>query len=298
MTKMTINHKINFIPIIIDIISFGLFVIFGSLIAVLSIIFFRLSEPANMHIGILLGLTGSIVLFSIIFRLKNKSFLKLQSVVILSILFITLSEIFLLIITPLHSLIPESILINLQIIRKVENGRKCNSESEVQTAVNFFHKQIDISQLKIYIGGESRIVPYFGMILPQIKASTYGNFIYISDTEPCITASTLVHELVHVWQFQKGMGFGARWIYYWINYYWIYFTNFYSLYEYGGWLGLINAKNSGKNFVGFGLEQQAMIVENYYKIISGNYLVTNPDLFNSDSYKALNYFVSQEFSFK
>jgi len=88
-------------------------------------------------------------------------------------------------------------------------------------------------------------------------AMAYVSFNTINYRYP-ISSETLVHEAVHIWQYQN---FGS-----------IYLTRAIKAqrsvdgYYYGGEQGLYRAMNQNKPLIAFNFEQQADIIEDYYKI--------------------------------
>lgn len=73
-----------------------------------------------------------------------------------------------------------------------------------------------------------------------------------------IETAILVHELVHVFQFQK---FGSVYIYRALK-----AQNSKHKYDYGGVGKLVNGLNQGKTLFHYNFEQQAMIIEDYYRM--------------------------------
>lgn len=73
-----------------------------------------------------------------------------------------------------------------------------------------------------------------------------------------IETAILVHELVHVFQFQK---FGSVYIYRALK-----AQNSKHKYDYGGVTRLVNGLNQGKSLFHYNFEQQAMIIEDYYRM--------------------------------
>ena len=84
---------------------------------------------------------------------------------------------------------------------------------------------------------------------------------YVINSWGKMTNSTLIHELVHVWQYEKiGLVYIPRAL-----------SAQRSLanYDYGGLLSLKETKNAGKNIFSYNLEQQAEIVADYYSLSKG-----------------------------
>lgn len=73
-----------------------------------------------------------------------------------------------------------------------------------------------------------------------------------------IETAILVHELVHVFQFQR---FGSVYIYRALK-----AQSSKYKYDYGGLTRLVNGLNKGKTLFHYNFEQQAMIIEDYYRM--------------------------------
>jgi len=133
---------------------------------------------------------------------------------------------------------------------------QCNYTNSTLTALNFFNCSLNHDIISFFIGG-----------LPEhfhtARAMTINNNVFIS-SEGCLSVEDLVHELAHVWQFQKRLWFGRQGIpqlVRWLNQQ---VTNRTGIYNYGGEKGLELALAEGKTFLDFNFEQQASIVQDYY----------------------------------
>jgi len=279
-----------------QILSTVIFLFLSFFISALVIVSMGLSERISMHVGILFGLIISLLFFRLT-PLFQKSTPDTTKILKESVVFLVLMEFLILAFTPLHSLVPEKALLRLSILQKIDAKPGCDTKTEIIRAANFMKNNIDLGKVKLYYGGEPEFTSKLGFIFPQTKAAAYGNFIYVSKSEPCLDSATLVHELAHVWQYQIGMGFGPKWIPYWISYYWKYFTNINSLYDYGGNDGIKKAMDQGKNLSDFGLEQQANIVEDYYKLMSSDYSAGFSRISRSEDFNVIRAFMEQKINF-
>lgn len=86
----------------------------------------------------------------------------------------------------------------------------------------------------------------------------------------CPSIAIMVHELAHVWQFQEGTWFS------------VFANEFFSWlleqaqcrscpYDYGDLQGLTDAFAANKDMSFFGFEQQATIVEDYFRLLDGGF---------------------------
>ena len=122
---------------------------------------------------------------------------------------------------------------------------------EIETARSVYRDAFAYEQLRI----DDRAV--FG---PK-----YGHFAYVSYfTINCygrMTEQTFIHELMHIWQYQK---YGSMYI---LHALWAQQTK--ENYNYGGLAKLMEAKRAGRRLAYFNFEQQADIIEDYYLIKNG-----------------------------
>jgi hypothetical protein len=253
------------------------------LVTLASVVSFGLIEKSGVHLGILIGV-GAIVLVFRFLPIPKRLRQSKKQIVLVSFLFLILAESAVIIFNPLDSLIPENLFIKLNILKPIPADRECGLTPEkVRQIATFFNGKVDLSHVKIY----------YKKISGRFSATTWGNSIYISSSLPCLTPEILVHELTHVWQYQAGIGIGPKWISYWIYYYWKYFTDLNSLYEYGSLAGLMTAQDAGKTLRSFGIEQQAEIITNFYSYHTICELF--PNLPETDVYKIYKYFYATEF---
>lgn len=103
-------------------------------------------------------------------------------------------------------------------------------------------------------------VDEFAFIGPKQGAFCYVSFNIINSWGP-ISNSIFLHELTHVWQYQKlGIVYIPRALFAQASM---------EGYDYGGLESLQEAKSRGDGLLSFNLEQQADIVADYYRIKTG-----------------------------
>ena len=102
-------------------------------------------------------------------------------------------------------------------------------------------------------------------------AMAVGNTIYFTDISGCPTSDVYFHEMTHVWQFQKKHDslFGLKSVPFWIKSFYLQVKKPEILYDYGGKDGLRRARDENKHFLDFEIEQQAMIIEDWYWVKEG-----------------------------
>ena len=106
---------------------------------------------------------------------------------------------------------------------------------------------------------------------------------YPNDTR--LPLDQMVHELVHVYQFNivgsiyMWEALRAQWA--WGN----------GAYKYGNWQGLKEQRNSGKHFSDYGREQQAAIVQYYYKDVVKEGLLDSENM--TEASEAYRHFVNE-----
>lgn len=219
-----------------------------------------------MNAGIIFTLTFTSLVIYFVHKKFKSSIQPVTIFLVWGISFLTLQYV-LLVFTPLHSLVPEKILLKLEVLENIESKSSCDIRDDFDKAHAFFSDKIDFSKVKLYKLGDITWINLPARLLqPSIDAVAWGNYVYVLDRDLCNSSALFVHELTHVWQYQQGMGFGLDWIPKWVSYYWLYFTDFKSLYDYGGLNGLLEAKSTGKAFEDFNLEQQAAMAGDLYFI--------------------------------
>ena len=122
--------------------------------------------------------------------------------------------------------------------------------NETRAARTVFGSAIDYRRVRIH-----NIVAYFfqptGTAITPDGEVYFGRSDYLPDFGTRVgNMSWLVHELVHVWQWQKGMWVKSRRL-------------IKGKYEYG------DLSKDRSNFADYGIEQQAAIVEDYFRITHG-----------------------------
>jgi len=131
-----------------------------------------------------------------------------------------------------------------------------------ETTLLFKNSDVDFTDVRVLYGGSPG---YF----ETANAMVLDKTIYLA-LDYCPSVYTLVHEAVHIWQFQKDDIWFSRAAS--VFFEWILLQSRCRdcPYDYGGFSGLQNANASGHTIKDFGVEMQAMIVENYY------FLLTSP----------------------
>lgn len=183
------------------------------------------------------------------------------------LLFSVLCQLFLILVFPIESIFPRWFLESAKIVHYVEE-KECNIGDYLYSAKAFWGDQIDFSRVNVVEGGIMKNLYYLQKIGWIAKdnnyvreANVFGSTIYLADASSCEDKPTIFHELTHVWQIQNTVVFGPSQITGFIH---TTYQQFYEPnvpYEYGGYAGLKKAKEEGKKFVDFGMEQQAMIIQ-------------------------------------
>ena len=133
------------------------------------------------------------------------------------------------------------------------NTRPLNS-SERGKAASVFGAAIDLDAVRIDL---------HGLIGPSFTKRAYTAFHTISDWGG-IDDNTLIHELTHVWQYERtGAIYIAHALHAQIT------LGATRAYDYKGVPGLQAAKTAGQGLTSFNREQQAAIVEDFYRIKTG-----------------------------
>ena len=133
--------------------------------------------------------------------------------------------------------------------RKLTGAEVFEAASVFGSAIDFSLVRIDTHSLMVFIAKKLK---------GYTKGREFTTFHTINGEEGSITTDTLIHELTHVWQYQQ---VGA-----------IYMPEAIHAqasaagYDYGGVSGLQAAKASGKGIRSFNREQQAQIVQDYFRI--------------------------------
>ena len=132
------------------------------------------------------------------------------------------------------------------------NTRALNSH-ELTVAYSVFGGSIDLSMVRL----DERAV-----IGPAFTKRAFTSFHTINAWGK-LKDHTLVHELTHVWQYEKsGAIYMAQAVHAQIS-------RGQGAYDYGGPAGLQAARTKGQGLTGFNREEQAQIVEDFYRIKNG-----------------------------
>jgi hypothetical protein len=222
------------------------------------------------------------------------------------LLFSVLCQIFLVVVFPASSILPRWFLESFKIAHYVE-GEECSIGPYLQSAQNFWGKQIDFTKVHVVEGGIMKNLHYLQKIGWIAKdnnyvrdANVFGNTIYLADISSCLSKPTIFHELTHVWQMQNTVIFGPDQIPEFIH---TTYQQFYEPdvpYDYGGYPGLKKAKEEGKPFFDFGMEQQAMMVQHLTWFNDGFEFKENEGgvTFTLEYKDLLQFFVNQMLTFK
>lgn len=143
-----------------------------------------------------------------------------------------------------------------EILDLVHNGskpkRKMTAE-EIRIARHIFGEEINYNL--VYLTEQT--IPY----KPNLFHA-YVSFNTVNSVRP-LSLEILIHELVHIWQFQK---YGSVYIYRALK-----AQNSTEGYNYGGVGGLISKLSTDRALLHFNFEQQASIIEDYCKLIGEDY---------------------------
>lgn len=132
--------------------------------------------------------------------------------------------------------------------RKLTGAEVFEAASVFGSSINFSLVRIDTHSLMVFIAKKFK---------GYDKGREFTTFHTINGEEGNIETDTLIHELTHVWQYQQ---VGAIYIPEAIH------AQNTGGYNYKGALGLQEAKDAGKGIRSFNREQQAQIVQDYFRI--------------------------------
>ncbi|HTE48837.1 MAG TPA: hypothetical protein VK675_02955 [Candidatus Paceibacterota bacterium] len=261
----------KFLTAVYKIIAEGVFFIFSYLIGILLVLSFGFLESIGLCIELISGFLITLLFREYIWRrkIRKKQNSTRKRLMWEFIIFFILLQSFLIFTFPLSSVIPQKILENVGLIYPIENTN-CAIREELQRRT-LWDDRIDYKKVRIVAGGLMRILwtleqkGFIGRGYARV-AETFGSTIYLYDLKECPSSNVYFHEMTHIWQIQHARSriFGVTTIPSWIRYYYLQITNSNVLYDYGGEAGLYRAKEEGRRFIDFGLEQQAMIVEDWY----------------------------------
>jgi hypothetical protein len=135
--------------------------------------------------------------------------------------------------------------------RKLTSKERSAAASVFGDSINFELVRIDSAGLSVWI---AKKLKGYSEGRPFTTLHTINGLGGLGD-------DTLIHELTHVWQYQQ---VGAVYAFQALH-----AQNTPEGYDYGGAEGLREARDAGKGFASFNREQQAQIVEDYYRIRTG-----------------------------
>jgi len=219
---------------------------------------------------------------------------KLSTMIIELAVFCVIAQTIIILLVPLSSVIPVGLLEKANVVR-ILHGDECTSRIKVTETKKLWNDSVSYQDVNITEGGFGHILFLLtkrGWLDPKNNlirsASTFGSTIYFSDvSSSCPDEATFFHEMTHVWQFQtqRKRFFGITQVIPWVEYTYLQAINPDVLYDYGGEKGLLAAQKAGKKFLDFGIEQEAMIVEDWY-YSTHNYSSGYEGIF-TDQYKKL-----------
>src|SRR3989338_6148163 len=266
-------------------------------------IFFVLIGGFLESFGLFLEMTAG---FALVCLLRNfvwrkvfhKSIQSWKQIVGEFVVFAIVFQVFLILIVPRSSFVPD-ILLERSGITDFLEGSVCDTEGYLRMLKSFWGANIDFDKVRIVQGGMMANLAFLNK-LGMIKdghvrsAITFGNTIYLGNITPCPTGELYFHEMTHVWQTQTQQShlFGLKSVSGWIRLHYAQVVNPDPLYNYGGYYGLLAAKNQNKKFLDFNIEEQAMIVEHWYWIIKKGYVLPEGEVLTEKYAKLLEYYVS------
>ncbi len=282
-----------------------LFFFFSYIVGIVAVLSFGSFET----LGLSLSMIGGFVIVSFIRNylwrtlIRTKQIQKLKLIIVELTIYFLLMQLYLVLVIPLSSVVPIKTLASIGLI-KILDVRTCDIYSRLEITKSIFGDYVDYKKIKVIEGGLSRNLwllekkGYIDSGYARI-ATTLGNTIYIYNSLDCPTEDTLFHEMTHVWQTQiaKSRLFGIKTVFGWIRYGYIQITNPDILYDYGGISGLRQARADKKDFFSFGIEQQAMIVEDLYRVRSGYSTSSFNTVFIEEYRDLLTYYVEEGISF-
>lgn len=275
--------------ILLTILSLLILCIFGPFLTLWLIEVLKLEGALGWHLAALLAFFA-LALFYVLARRVPPPRL-VNPLAFSFLLFILIIETPILLFAPANSFVPAGV---LELSGWMWDARKgpCNFQSLIANADDFYQGAIDFSRVRIVHGGLPRY-PRFR------RATVIEETIYVRS---CLELETFIHETAHIWQHQNGLWRlgpraaleGVRRLYRAITdpsgndlYEWRF------IYNYGGSFGLAEARGEGKSFIEFGEEQQAMIMQDYFRAITGYSADTYRRLFTPGYIEDLEFFAQQ-----
>jgi len=183
----------------------------------------------------------------------------------------------------MQSIIPFFLLEKTRLVAK--NHCSIEQYQEVVDPIIFPENKNDFLQAQIVSGGLmynlSRLKDsnFFDINSQHVRsAMVFGNTIYTTKPEICMSYETYAHEVAHVWQmsYAPETFFGTHTLL--NNFKTIYaqINNPQDLYNYGGVDSLLDAQEKSLTLASFNPEQQANIVMDYYKLIASHNNTSQP----------------------
>ncbi|MCX6716626.1 MAG: hypothetical protein NTV72_01755 [Candidatus Taylorbacteria bacterium] len=212
-------------------------------------------------------------------------------------IFLLLAEASLFLSTPLSTSFPRSVLEKINTVRPLTD--ECGEISKANNALDFFKGLLEAKDVNFVYGGfmeNLKVLEGWNWIKKgnARDAQAFNTDIYVTKQPYCISTSTYVHELTHVYQFKNGKNEGFK-------YALEYFADFIyqikdpdRIYNFGGEKGLVQAIKDKKKFTDFNSEQQASIIDTYYDGAVGKMAKDYyGDPYTEEYLTALKYYVEQ-----
>lgn len=262
-------------------------------LAIIFGIFLILTFGVKRSMGVHIAMFASFFIVKSVFLLSSrKSYRRPFKIIFEVVSYVFVLQIILLIFFPMLSFIPEKTLLRFGVIQDAK-VYSCDIEGRFKVAKTFFQDSVDFDRIKTVYGGAPRnlaLLSTFTKIKTKsTSAMVYEDTIYLN-SPICPSEELFIHEVTHVWQFQKTVVYGPTWFFRWSHWLVKQLIDPVSLYDYGGFEGLVEAKTTGKKFTDFGIEQQASIIEDYFEIQKDR-------IYFSDEYlSTFEYFVSEVIS--
>lgn len=263
--------------------------IFGPFLTLWLIEILKLEGTLGWHLAALLAFFALTLFYVLARRLPLSKLVKPVSFGFF--LFAVIIETPILVFAPANSFVPTGILEASNWMQDVTKG-PCNFQSLIAEADDFYRGAVDFSGVRIVRGGLSKY-PWFG------RATVNEETIYVGK---CLELEVFIHESAHIWQHQNGIGWlgprtawGAAKLLLWrvIDPTGTAVSELYFVYDHGGPVGLPGARAGGKSFIEFGIEQQAMIIQDYHRVAEGYLFDYHGRYFTSDYIEDLEFFAQQ-----
>lgn len=255
----------------------GLFIlhsIFSIILAFFLVFFFGIIGVAGVNVvlfGCFLVVGG--IFYLLVKKLRKKNYNKAK-LIFSTVLYFLITQTILVLFSPMLSLVPREALLRVGIIEKIPQD-VCDIERKLKVAGDFFRGAIKVDKIEVFYGGPVNTSNFLfnfieektGKPMMRIGGSVWDKTsIFIAKTPLCPSDELFIHEVTHIWQVEQGKFFGFSGPFDFISLFIGYIKDPDSLYDYGGYEGLKEARAEGKKFVDFNIEQQANIMADYFLI--------------------------------